>query len=194
MTLADERPPRSRRVVVLLPLIIFLALAVLFFIRLFAGDPARLPSALIGRPVPEFSLPALQGLVRDGVAVPGLAAADLKGDKVTVVNVWASWCAPCRVEHPLLAGLAADPRVRLVGINYKDNAENARRFLGALGNPFAAVGVDTSGRSAIDWGVYGVPETFVVSRDGVIRHKHVGPLSEEAVKTTLADAIAKAAK
>ena len=194
MTLADERPPRSRRVLVLLPLIIFLALAVLFFIRLFAGDPARLPSALIGRPVPEFSLPALQGLVRDGVAVPGLAAADLKGDKVTVVNVWASWCAPCRVEHPLLAGLAADPRVRLVGINYKDNAENARRFLGALGNPFAAVGVDTSGRSAIDWGVYGVPETFVVSRDGIIRHKHVGPLSEEAVKTTLADAIAKAAK
>jgi cytochrome c biogenesis protein CcmG, thiol:disulfide interchange protein DsbE len=194
MTLADERPPRSRRVLVLLPLIIFLALAVLFFIRLFAGDPARLPSALIGRPVPEFSLPALQGLVRDGVAVPGIAATDLKGDKVTVVNVWASWCAPCRAEHPLLSTLAADPRIRLVGINYKDNAENARRFLGALGNPFVAVGVDTSGRSAIDWGVYGVPETFVVSRDGIIRHKHVGPLSEEAVKTTLADAIAKAAK
>jgi cytochrome c biogenesis protein CcmG/thiol:disulfide interchange protein DsbE len=194
MTLADERPSRSRRVLVLLPLVIFLALAALFFIRLFAGDPSRLPSALIGRPVPEFSLPALQGLVRDSVAVPGLASADLKGDKVTVVNVWASWCAPCRAEHPLLSALAVDPRIRLVGINYKDNAENARRFLGALGNPFAAVGVDTSGRSAIDWGVYGVPETFVVSRDGIIRHKHVGPLTEEAVKTTLAEAIAKAAK
>ncbi len=191
---ADERPPRSRRILVVLPLVIFLALAALFFIRLFAGDPSRLPSALIGRPVPDFSLPALQGLTRDGAAVPGLAAADLKGDKVTVVNVWASWCAPCRVEHPLLATLAADPRVRLVGINYKDNAENARRFLGALGNPFAAVGVDGSGRSAIDWGVYGVPETFVVSRDGIIRHKHVGPLSEEAMRTTLAEAIAKAAK
>jgi cytochrome c biogenesis protein CcmG/thiol:disulfide interchange protein DsbE len=149
---------------------------------------------LIGKPVPEFTLAPLEGLLRDGKPVAGLASADLKGDKVTVVNVWASWCTPCRAEHPLLIALAKDPRVRLVGINYKDSTENTRRFLGALGNPFAAVGVDQSGRSAIDWGVYGVPETFVVSRDGIIRHKHVGPLSEEALVGSIATAISTAAR
>ena len=112
--------------------------------------------------------------------MPGLSGDDLKGG-VTVVNVWASWCAPCRQEHPLLMDLAKNPAVRVVGINYKDNPENARRFLGALGNPFAAVGGDPSGRAAIDWGVYGVPETFVVGPDGAIRHKHIGPLTPEAM-------------
>ncbi|MDJ1159732.1 DsbE family thiol:disulfide interchange protein [Chelatococcus sp. SYSU_G07232] len=165
------------RLLVLLPLAVFAALAGLFLVRLLGGgDASRVPSALIGRPVPDFTLPALDGLTRDGRPVPGLATADLKGG-VTIVNVWASWCAPCRQEHPQLMQLAGQPGVRLVGINYKDNPENARRFLGQLGNPFAAVGVDQSGRAAIDWGVYGIPETFVVGADGTVRHKQIGPLT-----------------
>jgi cytochrome c biogenesis protein CcmG/thiol:disulfide interchange protein DsbE len=125
-------------------------------VRLHAGDPSRLPSALIGRPAPGFALASLEGLQADGRPVSGLSQADLKG-RVTIVNVWASWCAPCRQEHPLLMDLARTGAARVVGINYKDNPENARRFLGALGNPFAAVGVDPNGRAAIDWGVYGCP-------------------------------------
>lgn len=190
---APARKPRPR-LLVLLPLIVFGVLAALFFTRLVDGDPSRVPSALIGRAVPAFDLPPLGGLMRDGAPVPGLAAADLKAGKVTLVNVWASWCVPCRQEHPLLVRLAADPRVEVVGINYKDAPENARRFLGALGNPFARVGVDESGRAGIDWGVYGVPETFVVAGDGTIRHKHIGPLTPEALATTLEKAIAEAAK
>jgi cytochrome c biogenesis protein CcmG/thiol:disulfide interchange protein DsbE len=105
----------------------------------------------------------------------------LTSGQPTIVNVWASWCAPCRQEHPLLMELAAEPGVRVVGINYKDQPENARRFLGALGNPFIAVGVDDSGRNAIEWGVYGVPETFILDGSGVIRHKHVGPLTPQTM-------------
>lgn len=176
-----------------LPLIVFSALAVLLLLRLFGGDPSTIPSALIGKEVPAFSLPPVAGLVRAGTPVAGLASADLKG-RVTVVNVWASWCGPCRIEHPLLMALAADPAIRVVGINYKDDPENARRFLGGLGNPYAAVGADREGRTAIDWGVYGVPETFVIGPDGKIALKHVGPLSEAAVATVLKPAIAAAAK
>jgi cytochrome c biogenesis protein CcmG/thiol:disulfide interchange protein DsbE len=177
---ADAVAPRRSRLLYLLPALVFLALAILFFVQLFAGDPSRVPSALIGRPVPAFALAPLEGLHADGKPVPGLSSEDLKG-RVTVVNVWASWCAPCRQEHPLLVELAKDPSIRVVGINYKDNPENARRFLGALGNPFAAVGTDPNGRAAIDWGVYGVPETFVIGPDGRIRHKHIGPLTAEAM-------------
>jgi cytochrome c biogenesis protein CcmG/thiol:disulfide interchange protein DsbE len=119
-------------------------------------------------------------------------SADLKGG-VTLVNVWASWCGPCRDEHPLLIELARDPAIRLVGINYKDQPENARRFLGSLGNPFAAVGVDASGRAAIDWGVYGVPETFVIAPDGTIAYKHVGPITQATLQGPLREAIRKAA-
>ena len=144
-------------------------------------NPSALPSALIGHPAPAFSLPGLDGLHADGRPVPGLSRDDLKG-KVTVVNVWASWCAPCRQEHPLLMELAKDPAIRLVGINYKDNPETARRFLGTLGNPFAAVGVDQHGRTAIDWGVYGVPETFIVGPDATIRYKQIGPLTPEGLQ------------
>ncbi|NIX75482.1 DsbE family thiol:disulfide interchange protein [Microvirga terricola] len=171
--------PRSR-LLFLLPVAVFVGLAALFVFRLGGGDPSRIPSALIGKPAPAFALPALEGLTADGKPVPGFSNEDLKG-RVTVVNVWASWCAPCRQEHPLLVELAKDPSVRLVGINQKDNPDNARRFLGALGNPFAAVGTDSNGRVSIDWGVYGVPETFIVGPDGVIRHKHIGPLTPETL-------------
>jgi cytochrome c biogenesis protein CcmG, thiol:disulfide interchange protein DsbE len=167
--------PRRLRFLYLLPLLVFAGLALLFLVRLFAGDPSRVPSALIGRAVPAFTLDPVPGLTEGGNPVPGLSDADLKG-RVTVVNVWASWCVPCRQEHPALVELAKDPAVRVVGINYKDSPDNARRFLRELGNPFAAIGADSSGRAAIDWGVYGVPETFVVGPDGTIRHKHIGPL------------------
>jgi len=180
---APARPSRMR-VLYLVPLFVFAALALLFVVRLYAGDPSRVPSALIGRPVPAFTLEPLPGLSHAGQQVPGLSDADFKG-RVTVVNVWASWCVPCRQEHPALIELAKNPAIRVVGINYKDNPENARRFLGSLGNPFAAVGIDPNGRAAIDWGVYGVPETFVVGPDGTIRHKHIGPLQPEQMPAFL---------
>ena len=182
---------RRRRLLVLLPLVAFLALAALFLYRLGAGDPSRLPSALIGRPVPATDLAPIEGLLRDGVPVPGLASASFKG-AVSVVNVWASWCVPCHDEAPLLMQMAQDKRIRLVGINYKDQAENARRFIGRYGNPFVAVGADGNGRASIDWGVYGVPETFVVGRDGRIAFKLIGPISAENLERTLKPQIEKA--
>jgi cytochrome c biogenesis protein CcmG/thiol:disulfide interchange protein DsbE len=191
-TAADNPTPvRRRRLIVLLPLALFLALAALFFYRLGAGDPSQLPSALIGRPAPDTNLPPLEGLMRDAKPVPGLATADFPG-QVTVVNVWASWCVPCHDEAPLLMQLADDKRIRIVGINYKDQPDNARRFIGRHGNPFVAVGVDPRGRTSIDWGVYGVPETFVIGRDGRIAYKLVGPISPENLQATLKPAIEKA--
>jgi cytochrome c biogenesis protein CcmG, thiol:disulfide interchange protein DsbE len=174
---AAERP-RSR-LIFILPGLVFVALVVLFGVQLTSGrNPAEVPSVLINKPVPAFNLAPLEGLLANGQPVPGFSNQDLRG-RVTVVNVWASWCAPCRQEHPLLVELAKDPTIRVVGINQKDNPDNARRFLGALGNPYAAVGVDPNGRASIDWGVYGVPETFIVGPDGTIRHKHIGPLTPE---------------
>lgn len=167
-----------RRVLIALPLLGFLALAALFFFRLGAGDPSQLPSVLIGKPAPSDGLPALEGLLRDGAPVAGLDPLKFPGN-VTVVNVWASWCVPCRDEAAQLLKLSADHRFRVVGINYKDETENARRFLGRFGNPYAEVGVDKNGRAAIDWGVYGVPETYIVGRDGRIVFKLVGPVTEE---------------
>jgi cytochrome c biogenesis protein CcmG/thiol:disulfide interchange protein DsbE len=158
-----------------LPLVIFTALLALFLFRLGAGDPSRLPSVLIGKPAPALALPPLEGLAENGSPVPGIDPASFK-DRVTVVNVWASWCVPCRDEHPYLVKLAADKRSALVGINYKDKPENALSFLARFGNPFAAVGVDSGGRAAIEWGVYGVPETFIVGRDRRIAYKHIGPI------------------
>ena len=180
-----------RRMLVLLPLVAFLALAALFVLRLGAGDPSRIPSALIGRPAPRTDLPPLAGLERDGQAVPGLNSAEFQGH-VTVLNVWASWCVPCREETALLMNVAADPRVRVVGMNYKDQPDNARRFLGRYGNPFAANGTDGNGRAAIEWGVYGVPETFVVGRDGRIAYKLIGPVTPDNLETALQPAIEKA--
>jgi cytochrome c biogenesis protein CcmG/thiol:disulfide interchange protein DsbE len=186
---------RRRRLVVFIPLVAFLALAALFMIRLGAGDPSRIPSALIGRPAPATDLPPIPGLERDGKPVPGLDSASFAG-AVTVLNVWASWCVPCHDEAPLLVKLAADPRIRMVGINYKDQPDNARRFLGRHGNPFVANGVDDRGRAAIEWGVYGVPETFVIGRDGRIAFKLIGPITpdnlEKAVKPAIEKAVAAA--
>ena len=193
MSVSGDMPPRatSRRLVVLVPLVVFLALAALFFYRLGSGDPSRLPSALIGRPAPATVLPPVAGLVRDGVPVPGLDSATFTG-AVTVLNVWASWCVPCHDEAPLLLKLAEDKRIRVAGINYKDQPDNARRFLGRYGNPFAASGADPTGRAAIEWGVYGVPETFVVGRDGRIAFKLVGPITDDNVDTVLKPALEKA--
>jgi cytochrome c biogenesis protein CcmG/thiol:disulfide interchange protein DsbE len=175
-----------RRWLIGLPLVLFAALVALFVFRLGAGDPSRLPSALIGRPAPALSLPPLEGLAHEGAPVPGLDPASFMG-RVTLVNVWASWCVPCRDEHPFLTRLAADKRLAVVGINYKDATENARRFLGRYGNPYAAVGVDGGGRAAIEWGVYGVPETFLVGRDGRIAYKQVGPIDERSLPKLLAE-------
>ena len=183
--------PRRNRLIVLIPLLAFLALAALFMLRLGSGDPSRIPSALIGQPAPETRLPGLSGLARDGKEVPGLDSAAFNG-AVTLLNVWASWCVPCRDEAPLLVRLAADQRIRIAGINYKDQPENARRFLDRYGNPFAANGVDGNGRAGIEWGVYGVPETFLIGRDGRISYKLIGPITAENLQSTLMPAIEKA--
>jgi cytochrome c biogenesis protein CcmG/thiol:disulfide interchange protein DsbE len=186
MTAATK--PSSRRALLLLPLVAFMALAALFLFRLGAGDPNRIPSALIGRPVPQSELPPVEGLLREGQKMPGISPALFAG-KVTLVNVWASWCVPCHDEAPLLDRLAQDGRFQIVGINYKDQPDNARRFIGRYGNPFVAVGADPNGRAAIDWGVYGVPETFVVGRDGRIAYKLVGPITEDNLVAVLMPAI-----
>ncbi|MET0278186.1 MAG: DsbE family thiol:disulfide interchange protein [Pseudorhodoplanes sp.] len=183
--------PMRRKLLVALPLLLFLALAALFFFRLGSGDPSLIPSALIGREAPKNDLPPVAGLVDQGKPLPGVNAADFKGH-VTVVNVWASWCVPCHDEVPFLEKLAQDKRIRVVGINYKDQPDNARRFVGRYGNPFAAVGADPNGRAAIEWGVYGVPETFLVGADGRIAYKLVGPLTEENMKSVVMPAIEKA--
>jgi cytochrome c biogenesis protein CcmG/thiol:disulfide interchange protein DsbE len=181
----------QRRLLLVLPLLAFLALAGLFFYRLGGGDPSRIPSALIGREAPKTDLPPLAGLTRDGAAVPGVNDATFVG-KVSLVNVWASWCVPCHDEVPFLAQLAEDDRIQLVGINYKDQPDNARRFLNRYGNPFVATGVDPNGRTAIDWGVYGVPETFIVGRDGKIAYKLVGPITAQNLDAAVKPAIEKA--
>ncbi|TIV62550.1 MAG: DsbE family thiol:disulfide interchange protein, partial [Mesorhizobium sp.] len=176
-----------RRLFVLLPLLVFLGLAGLFLSQLLSDrDVAEIPSALIGLPAPQTSLPPLEG-----VNLPGLDSKSFAG-RVTLVNVFASWCAPCREEHPVLLGLSQDKRFTLTALNYKDQPENARRFLGDLGNPYQAIGVDPAGRAAIDWGVYGVPETFVIGKDGKIAYKHVGPLTPDSVRTLLLPQIEKA--
>lgn len=182
---------RRRNVLVFLPLFAFVALAALFFYRLGAGDPSHLPSALIGHPIPATDLPPLPGLERNGKPMPGLTNATFEG-AVTLVNVWASWCVPCHDEVPFLEQLSKDKRIQLVGINYKDAPDNARRFLNRYGNPFVATGRDDAGRTSIDWGVYGVPETFLVGRDGRIAYKLVGPITADNLTRTLMPEIEKA--
>ena len=167
----------TRRLLFVLPVLIFAAAALAFWLGL-TGErrPESIPSALLDKPAPAFDLPAVEGL-----GVPGLKTADLtSGDgpgQVTVPNLWASWCLPCKAEHPLLVELAQEPGVRLVGIDYKDKPADARAFLLGLGNPFALVGADADGRAGIEWGISGVPETFILDAEGIVRFRWVGPLN-----------------
>ena len=188
MSTAEEAGRRPRKTLwALLPLVVFAVLAGIFLQQLLSGrDNSTIPSALIGQAAPQTVLPPLEGS-----GLPGLDPASFAG-KVTLVNIWASWCAPCREEHPMLMQLASDSRFDIVGLNYKDKAENALRFIGNLGNPYAAIGTDEAGRAAIQWGVYGVPETFVVGPDGTIRYKHVGPITPQALESGLMPAIEEA--
>ncbi|GAB4123977.1 MAG: DsbE family thiol:disulfide interchange protein [Rhodothalassiaceae bacterium] len=167
----------------ILPLILFGALAIVLAIAL-RHDPRSLPSALIDRPVPDFALPAL------AEGFPGLSSADLASGEVTLLNVFASWCAPCRIEHPILTRLAEEGVV-LQGLNYKDAPRDALAFLAEAGNPYRRIGADRDGRVAIEFGVYGVPESYVISGDGRILYKHVGPIlpqNEAEIRAVLAAA------
>jgi cytochrome c biogenesis protein CcmG/thiol:disulfide interchange protein DsbE len=186
-------PSKARRfLVAAIPLIVFGALAGIFLMQLISGrDISVIPSALIDKPAPALALAPLEGAIRAGQPVPALDTAAIKG-KLTLVNVWASWCVPCRQEHPIILGLAKDPRINVVGINYKDKNDAALAFLGELGNPFRAIGIDPRGTAAIDWGVYGIPESFLVGEDGTILYKHVGPFTDDAVKNKLMPKIEEA--
>ncbi|NVP53904.1 DsbE family thiol:disulfide interchange protein [Mycoplana rhizolycopersici] len=191
---AQDKPAgsRTRVLLALLPLMIFATLAAIFFFQLRSGrDVSEIPSALIGTQAPFRDLEPLAGAMRDGVPVPALTAEAAKG-KLTLVNFWASWCVPCRQEHPVIMALAQDPRLTVLGVNYKDGNENALRFLGELGNPFAAIGLDPNGKMAIDFGVYGIPESYLVGPDGTILYKKVGPFDEDSLKNGLMPAIEKA--
>ncbi len=168
----------------LLPVAGFFGLAALFFFAIFGGDPSEVPSALLGKPVPEFTLPPVAD-----TGVPSFSTVNLKQGEVTVVNVWASWCVPCRKEHPLLEALAQESGAPIFGLNYKDSGDAAQRFLATLGNPFTRVGADLDGRVSIDWGVYGVPETFVVDGEGKIVLKHVGAIDPKSLTEKILPAI-----
>lgn len=187
----DEKPAGAapkRRFGALLPFAVFACLAALFFFALKAGDPSKLPSALIGKPVPAFDLPPLE-MANKGTGANVTSAALGKG-KPAIVHFFASWCAPCREEHPTVMALsdklrAENPDVLFYGINYKDDASAARRFLGGYGDPYTQIGVDRSGRTAIDFGVYGVPETYVIAGDGTIAFRQAGPLNQEVVEAKI---------
>jgi cytochrome c biogenesis protein CcmG, thiol:disulfide interchange protein DsbE len=193
MSQAPAAPASRRRLsLALLPLIVFVGLAALLFVRLGAGDASRLPSALIGQAAPSLNLPGLGD-------APGLSDADLRKGNVTLVNIFASWCQPCHIEHEYLLALSKDADLKakgvtLVGVAQKDSPENIRRFLSAAGDPYAKVGLDAGGRAGIDWGVYGVPETFIVRGDGVIAYKVVGPMSAETLESVVRPEILKAMK
>ena len=174
-----------RILLALLPLVALVALIAVFALNI-NRDPSLVASVLINKPAPDFTLPAV-----DGTGKPGFDTASLKG-QVTVVNVFASWCIPCRDEHPVLEALKSETGIPIYGINQKDAADNATKFLAELGNPYDAIGGDTAGRTSIDWGVYGVPETFIVDAKGVIRFKHTGPLAMEDIDKEIVPALAKA--
>lgn len=196
MSVGDQekaQPGRLRIALAVLPLVIFAGLAVVFWTQLDSDRSiSEIPSALIGTKAPVLDMPPLEGATVNGAAMPALTDGAIKG-KLTLVNVWASWCIPCRDENPLILALAKHPRLTVVGINYKDQTENALRFLGELGNPFSAIGVDPRGKAAIDWGVYGIPESYLVDQNGTIVYKRVGPFDERSLKEGLMPAIEKAA-
>lgn len=189
----ERRPGALRYLMAALPLLIFAVLALIFWSQLNSGrDVSEIPSALIGTKAPMLAMPPLEGAATpSGEPMPALDDTAVKG-KLTLVNVWASWCVPCRQEHPIILQLSKDPRLTVVGINYKDRNENALRFLGELGNPFSAIGVDPNGKAAIDWGVYGIPESFLVAADGTILYKRAGPFDEKSLREGLLPAIEKA--
>ncbi len=189
---AAERPARQRNNWVLAPVAIFALLAILFAFALTTGDPSKLPSALIGKPAPQSVYRPVSGLTYAGRPVDGFSTADLGNGKVSVVNFWASWCGPCVEEHAHLTDLVKTSGVDLYGVNYKDTEDAARRFITLHGNPYKAIGIDPQGRAAIEWGVYGMPETFVVDGDGRIAFKHVGPVSARSLQEQLLPAIEKA--
>ena len=181
---ADARAPgRRARLAGYIPLLVFLLMAVFLGIGL-TMNPRDIPSPLIGKMVPEFSLPPVKG------GTLGLASADLRGE-VSVVNVFASWCVACREEHPILMGIKKKGIVPLHGLNYKDKPDDARAWLDEMGDPYTRIGADISGRVAIDWGVYGVPETFVIDRDGRIAYKHIGAVTPEVLRDKLIPLIRK---
>jgi cytochrome c biogenesis protein CcmG/thiol:disulfide interchange protein DsbE len=176
MSADSEREPRRRwiQLLALLPVVVFAFLGAALYWGLWNSDD-RLPSTLIGKPVPEFALPPIDG------RQDGLSSADLRGE-VSIVNFWASWCAPCRIEMPLLVELAETGTVPIHGINYKDDPERALAFLKEVGDPYTRIGAERSGRVAIDWGVYGLPETFVIDAEGRIAYKHVGPFDRRTLE------------
>jgi len=183
----DARAPKSRsRLTGYLPLFVFLVIAVFLGIGL-TMNPRDVPSPLIGKPVPKFNLPPVKGRSL------GLASADLRGE-VSLVNVFASWCVACREEHPVLLDLAKRGVVPIHGLNYKDKPDDAKAWLDQLGDPYTRTGADIAGLVGIDWGVYGVPETFVVDREGVIVHKHIGPVTPEALSKTIMPIVDKLRK
>lgn len=186
-----ERKGLARYALALIPLVVFLGFAgvagkMLYDQDVNGLDVSAIPSALIGKKAPSLAMPPLEGS-----NTPALTDAAVTG-KLTLVNVFASWCVPCRQEHPFLKALANDGRLTIVGINYKDRNDNALRFLGELGNPYKAIGVDPNGKAAIDWGVYGIPESYLVGPDGTILYKRVGPFNERSLTQELLPAIEKA--
>jgi len=180
------RLSRTRSVTLVLPLLLFVGITIFLAIGL-TRDPREVPSPLIGKPVPTFSLPPVRGRSL------GLASADLKG-QVALVNVFASWCVACRTEHPLLMQIQREGIVPVHGLNYKDQPADAARWLDEMGDPYTRTGADLDGRVAIDWGVYGVPETFVIDREGRIAYKVIGPVSPAVWRETLLPLIQKLQK
>lgn len=166
------------------PPVVFGLLAGLFLAGMFRDDPDGLPSAMVGRSAPAVSLTPL------GARAP-FTDASLRSGEVALVNFWASWCAPCRVEHPLLAELAAEG-IPIYGVNYKDDPAKALAFLDELGDPYAGIGADATGRMALNWGVYGVPETYVIGRDGTVLLRFAGPITRSTLDSTIRPALDRA--
>jgi len=193
---SDTGEKTGKRLLLLIPFLLFIGFVIPAFFRITAekdGDSAdSIPNALAGKPAPRLILPLL--LAPEGQEDAPLFDSDKLKGRVTLVNFWGSWCPPCREEHEFLLTLTNNPAFRLIGVNYKDSRENAARFLGQLGNPFAEIGFDESGRAAIDWGVYGPPETFILSKNGIILYRFIGPLNEQTFREKLLPIIKQANK